>query len=214
MYLPGHFAQARDEEIEALLREHPLATLVAMSDQGLVANHIPMMLAHGAQGGRLLHGHVARANPVWREFDPNVEVLAIFQGPDAYISPSGYPSKRQDGKVVPTWNYCTVHVCGRMRAIEDAGWLRAFVGALTTKHESAQPAPWAVEDAPAEYIEKMIANIVGIEIAVSSITGKRKASQNQSAANRAGAIAALSRSADSRERDMAQRMEHPSGRAS
>jgi transcriptional regulator len=211
MYLPGHFAQAHDQEIESLVRDHPLATLVAMGRQGLIANHIPMMLARDEQGGRLLHGHVARANPLWREFDPNLEVLAIFQGPDAYISPNWYASKRQDGKVVPTWNYCTVHACGRMRAIEDPGWLRAFVGVLTKKQESAQPAPWAVEDAPPDYIEKMIANIVGIEIALSAITGKWKASQNQSAANRAGAIAALSRSADSRERDMAHRMERPSG---
>ena len=193
MYLPTHFAEDRPPVLHALMRAHPLATVVAMTPAGLVANHIPLLLAAGADGGgtRLL-GHVARGNTLWREA-AGAPVLAIFQGPQHYISPGWYPTKQETGKVVPTWNYCAVHVQGPLVVHDDPAWLRALVERLTTVHESAMPAPWAVSDAPADYIDTLLRNIVGIEIPVERIAGKWKASQNQPEGNRAGVVEALAR---------------------
>jgi len=196
MYLPSHFAETRLDVLHQLMRSHPLATLVTLTAGGLVANHIPLHLQEPAPGAApdhpgVLFGHVARANPLWHELLGDVEVLAVFQGPQHYISPGWYPTKREHGKAVPTWNYCCVHAHGRLQVHEDAPWLRAQVGALTTQHEARQAHPWAVEDAPVDYVQTMLRNIVGIEIAITRIEGKWKASQNQPAPNRAGVIAGL-----------------------
>jgi transcriptional regulator len=205
VYLPAHFAEQRPEVLQALLRSQPLATLVTVGSGGLTADHIPLLYAPGSDPAApgILRGHVARANPLWREHTPEVEVLAIFQGPQHYVSPGWYPSKAEHGKVVPTWNYCTVHAHGRLRLHHDAGWLRSLVGELTARHEAGLARPWAVEDAPADYLEKMLAQIVGIEIELSRLTGKWKTSQNQPAANRAGVIAGLDASQDAQARAMA-----------
>jgi transcriptional regulator len=138
-----------------------------------------------------LQGHVARANPLWQDFDKNVEVLVIFQGPDAYISPSWYATKKETGKAVPTWNYAVAHAYGTLRIIDDASWLRAQIETLTTHNEAPLPHPWAVTDAPGDYIEKMIAAVVGIEIEITRLNGKWKVSQNQPAENQAGVVEAL-----------------------
>jgi transcriptional regulator len=198
MYLPSHFAETRLDVLHQLMRAHPLATLVTLTPGGLVANHIPLQLqeppagAIAADAPGVLLGHVARANPLWREIAQGSEVLAVFQGPQHYISPNWYPSKQESGKVVPTWNYCCVHAHGRLQVHEDAKWIRAQVGELTTHHEASQPRPWAVEDAPDDYLQTMLANIVGIEIAITRLEGKWKASQNHPAPNRAGVMAGLS----------------------
>ena len=177
-----------------LVRAHPLAALVTQSSRGLVCDHVPLLVrADGSQFGALV-GHVARANPLWQDFDPAARVLAIFQGPAAYITPAWYPTKAETGKAVPTWNYAVVHAQGTLRVIEDRAWLRAQVEALTAHNESPRAQPWAVADAPADYIEAMLGAIVGIEIAVTNLRGKWKVSQNQPARNQEGVIAGLEES--------------------
>jgi transcriptional regulator len=190
MYLPGHFAESRSEVLHTLMRAQPFATLVTQGTDGLTADHLPLQLDTGLAPLGALHGHVARANPLWRHAD-GAEVLTIFQGPQAYVTPSWYPTKHADGKAVPTWNYVVVHARGRLRAIDDPAWLRAQLEALVDRHEGPLPEPWHIADAPPDYIEKMLKAIVGIEIVISEVTGKWKTSQNQPPANREGVVAGL-----------------------
>jgi transcriptional regulator len=203
MYLPKHFEQQDTQAIAQLLALNPLATLVWHSAQGLTAEHLPLMFERGAGDGvhGTLRGHVARANPVWREA-AGAPVLAVFQGPQAYITPSWYPSKAETAKVVPTWNYAVVHVRGTLRIVEDAQWLRALVGRLTDTHEAARTQRWQVGDAPDDYIASMLAAIVGIEMPIEAMQGKWKVSQNRSSADRAGVVAGL----DAQAGDAAQAM--------
>ncbi|WP_148716112.1 FMN-binding negative transcriptional regulator [Chitinolyticbacter meiyuanensis] len=191
MYTPSHFAAPSTEDMHALITAQPLGTLVVCTANGLDANPIPLELDRAAGPWGTLHGHVARANPLWHSFDPQVEALVIFQGPDAYISPSWYPSKAESGKVVPTWNYVTVHAYGTLRVIDDAAWLRAQLEALTARHEAGFATPWQVADAPAGFIDKLLPAIVGIEISISRLQGKWKASQNQPRDNQLGVIEGL-----------------------
>ena len=199
MYLPRHFAESRPEVLQSLMRDQPFASVVSRNGEALVADHLPLQLS--ADGTRLL-GHVARANPLWRAADGQ-DVLAIFQGPQAYVSPSWYPTKHEHGKAVPTWNYVVVHAGGRLKAIDDAQRLRALLDDLVDRHEREFAVPWQVSDAPPDYIEKMLAAIVGIEITISSLQGKWKTSQNQPAANRTGVVAGLSQRGSANARDMA-----------
>jgi transcriptional regulator len=191
MYLPKHFAQTDIATLYALMDAHPLATLVTHGPEGIDANHIPLHLDAGAGPNGTLRGHVARANPLARAAAVDGEILAIFQGPQSYISPSGYATKAEHGKVVPTWNYTAVHAWGRLRLIDDPHWLLAQVRTLTATHEAALPHPWQVDDAPADYVEKMLGAIVGIEIVIDRLVGKWKVSQNQPPANQASLVAAL-----------------------
>ena len=191
MYLPRHFAQTDIATLYALMDAHPLATLVTHGPEGIDANHIPLHLDAGAGPNGTLRGHVARANPLARAAAVDGEILAIFQGPQSYISPSGYATKAEHGKVVPTWNYTAVHAWGRLRLIDDPHWLLAQVRTLTATHEAALPHPWQVDDAPADYVEKMLGAIVGIEIVIDRLVGKWKVSQNQPPANQASLVAAL-----------------------
>ena len=191
MYVPEHFRESRVEILQALMQRHPLATVVAVTSDGLTANHIPLQATLTADGRGTLRGHIARANSLWRQLQPAAPVLAIFTGADAYVSPNWYPSKREHGKAVPTWNYATVHVNGSIRFIEDRDWLRGFVGVLTDEHEHGRPHRWHVSDAPTDYIDGMLRAIVGFEIAITSIVGKFKGSQNRSSEDRAGVHAAL-----------------------
>jgi transcriptional regulator len=191
MYCPNHFRQPDTAAIHELIRAYPLATLITVTADGLNADHIPLMLESPVDGPAALRGHVARANPMWKTLSSDFEALAVFHGPEAYISPNWYPTKQEHGKAVPTWNYAVVHARGPLRIIQDADWLRAQVESLTQRQESAFAEPWAVSDAPADYIEKMLAAIVGIELALTSLEGKWKASQNQPDANRGGAAQGL-----------------------
>ncbi len=191
MYIPKHFAEDDVAEMHALMRARPLATLVSHGADGLHANHIPLLLVDGK-----LQGHVARANPLWKGGNVAGEVLVVFQGDDSYISPSGYATKAEHGKVVPTWNYAAVHAYGELRVIDDPHWIFAQISALTAANEAALPQPWAVTDAPAGYIEKMLGAIVGIEISITRLLGKWKVSQNQPAVNQASLIAALEKAGD------------------
>src|SRR5207249_2690718 len=191
MYLPSHFVETRYDVIRELIRDHPLATLVTLGPQGLDANHIPLELDPDPAPHGTLRGHVARANPVWRDFRAEVDALAIFQGPSAYVSPSWYPSKASTGKVVPTYNYLVVHAYAPLRIIHDEAWLRALVERLTNRFEAENPKRWHVSDAPPQFIDTMLRAIVGIELPVAKIQAKWKASQNRPEADRMGVAQSL-----------------------
>jgi transcriptional regulator len=191
MYLPPVFREERVEVLHAFMRENPLACLVTLGADGITANHIPVLIDPEPLPSGTLLGHVARANPVWREFSPEVAALAIFGGPDHYISPSWYPSKEEHGSVVPTWNYAAVHAYGRLEIHEDAEWLRRLVTRLTATHEAQFEQPWQVSDAPAEYVDGLLKAIVGIEMRIERIEGKWKMGQNRPEPDRRGAVAGL-----------------------
>ena len=193
MYLPAHFQEKRPAVLADLVGHHPLGLLVTQDAGGtLSADSVPFVLdADPAGGPGILRAHVARANPLWREARGDVDSLVVFQGEQAYISPSFYASKAEHGKVVPTWNYVMVQARGHLRAVDDADWLREFVGRLTDRHEAPRAQPWAVSDAPDDFIATLLREIVGIEIVLSSLTGKWKVSQNRSATDRAGVARGL-----------------------
>ena len=204
MYLPSHFEERDAERLRRFIREHPFGTLVTLTTTGLDANHIPfLLLADTTSAAATLHGHIARANPLWRDLVPDSRALVIFHGPDSYISPSWYASKRETAKVVPTWNYAVVHAHGALRVVDDVMWLRSHVEALTQEHEGPRDTPWAVGDAPADYVDKLLGGIIGIEISVTRLAGKWKVSQNRSAADRAGVVEGLEREGLKSGREMA-----------
>jgi len=208
MYLPQHFEETRPAVLHHLLRAHPLGLLITLDDSGApVANPIPLMLdaSRGALG--TLCGHVARANPVWQA--AGQQVLVVFQGPEGYISPNGYVTKAEHGKVVPTWNYATVQARGPLVALDEAAAAHALVSRLTDRHEARQARPWAVGDAPDDYIAGMLRAIVCIEIPLTALVGKYKLSQNRSAADRAGVVAALQAQGDAPAQALASWMQQP-----
>jgi transcriptional regulator len=196
LYLPAHFNETRLDVLRALMRARPLTTLVTQCDSGLVANHVPVQTLEEPAPLGCIRGHVARANPLWREYRNDSQALAIFQGPQVYVSPSFYPSKAKTGEVVPTWNYAVVHASGTLRFIQDAEWLRDFVAGLTATHEAPRAAPWKIDDAPAAYIDTMLNLIVGFEFLIESLSGKWKVSQNRPQADRAGVVRNLRDAAD------------------
>ncbi len=198
MYIPKHFDEPRIDVMQTLIREYPLATLVTLSADGLNANHIPLHWVEesGSPYG-CLRGHIARSNPLWMDFDQQTEVLAVFQAENTYISPSWYASKPQTGKVVPTWNYAAVHAYGTLRVIDDPAWIRRQLQAMTDEFEAGFPEPWSVADAPADFTERLITQIIGIEISVTRLQGKWKVSQNQPPENQNSVIKALRESGQS-----------------
>ncbi len=182
MYVPEAFRQDDPEILRDFMRAHPFATLVTSTDNVPQVTHLPLMLENG-----VLRGHLARGNPHWKKIAAGQPALAIFMGPHAYVSPQWYPGKKVDGKTVPTWNYAVVHAAGGIRVIEDADWLRAHVTALTDRQEAPLAEPWKVTDAPEDYVRKMLTAIVGVELTITSLTGKWKLSQNRAAADHDGA---------------------------
>jgi transcriptional regulator len=191
MYVPSHFAEPRIEVMQSLIRAHSLATLVVHSQEGLEANHIPLILRDDGSTYGTLVGHVARGNSLWKLANPTIDVLAIFHGAESYISPNWYATKQETGKVVPTWNYAVVHAHGAMKVIDDKAWLLELITNLTDRHEAASALPWKVSDAPADYTDKLLSAIVGIEIPITRLVGKWKVSQNQPAANKQGVVDGL-----------------------
>jgi transcriptional regulator len=191
MYNPPHFVELRPEEIPRILRAFPLGILVSNSAAGLDAEHLPFDFVGVPGAPQLLQAHVARANPVWKILKDGEPVLVIFRGVDAYVSPNWYPSKHEQHRQVPTWNYQVVHVHGRIRIREDAGFVRNLVARLTATHEAAEPRPWRMEDSDSAYIEKMISAVVGIEVEIDRIVGKSKLSQNKDARDREHAAVEL-----------------------
>jgi transcriptional regulator len=192
MYVPQHFSESDTRTLQQTIRDYGLGLLIVADSAGIDANHVPFYLCCD-QGNELgtLQCHVARSNPVWQRLLVGASALVVFQGPDAYVSPSWYPSKAENGRAVPTWNYLAVHAEGSVRVIEDAAWLKQHVRNLTDHHESGRPKPRSVDDAPTDYTERMIQAVVGLEISIQTLTGKLKASQNQPERNKAGVIAGL-----------------------
>jgi transcriptional regulator len=186
MYIPQANKEDRLPVLHKLMEDQPFTSLVTMGESGLSASHIPMVLERDGTALGLLRGHLSRANPQWREFSPSVEALAIFSGPQHYITPNWYPEKAANGKVVPTWNYAVVHAYGHLKVIEDGEWLMAHLNTLTTIHEAGSPVPWKVSDAPADYIASLARGIVGLEMLIERIEGKWKVSQNRSEEDRHG----------------------------
>lgn len=186
MYLPTQFEEKRPEVLHGLMRDHPLGALVTLGSAGLNANHVPFELDPDAGSSGVLRAHVARSNPLWQDRAEDVEALVIFQGARSYISPSWYPTKKEHGRAVPTYNYMVVHAYGRLRVVDDPAWLRNHLQRLSNRHEAGMPQPWKLDEAPADYIEKLLQAIVGIEIPLSRLTGKWKVSQNQPEVNRLG----------------------------
>lgn len=191
MYLPSQFEETRPEQLSQLMHAHPLATLITLGADGLNANHIPFEFDPEPAPFGTLRAHIARSNPLWRDFSPEVEALVVFQGPQSYISPSWYATKKEHGKVVPTFNYMVVHAYGALRVIDDPVWMRGLLQRLTDRHEASRAQPWKVDDAPQAYIEQLMSAIIGLELPVSRLIGKWKVSQNQSQANRAGVAEGL-----------------------
>jgi transcriptional regulator len=193
MYQPKHYEQTRKEEMHRLIAEYPFGALVVLGPEGLDANHIPFELQAGeGEGGKLI-AHVARANPVWKDMKDGAEVLVIFRGGDAYVSPNWYPSKHELHKQVPTWNYRVVHVHGRLRIRDDEKFVRGVVARLTRTHEgrTGDARPWKMGDSSPDYIDQMLSMIVGIEVEITRMVGKWKLSQNKEERDRENAAAEL-----------------------
>jgi transcriptional regulator len=191
MYEPPLHRQEDVAALHALMRAQPLALLVSHGSSGLLANAIPFTLVDDGSRFGLLRCHLARANPQWRDLAEGGETLVVFQGADAYITPSWYATKRETGKVVPTWNYVMAQVRGTPRVVEAADWLRAQVEQLTREREGSRDKPWAVGDAPEDFIASQLRAIVGVEMPIADLRGKWKASQNRNEADREGVIAGL-----------------------
>ena len=215
MYLPSHFEETRPELLHALLRAHPLGLLITTDATGApVVNPIPFMLDAGRGPLGTLVGHVARANPVWQRAAGALQVpeaLVAFQGPNGYISPNGYASKAEHGKVVPTWNYAVVQARGPLVVLDDATAARALVTRLTERHEATQARPWAVADAPDDYVASMLRAIVCIEIPLTTLVGKYKLSQNRSAADQGGVVSSLRSDGTASSDLLARWMQSPDG---
>jgi len=190
MYTPSAFREEHQEVLQEFIAKYPLATLLTTGTGGILASHVPLMCGE-SEGNTVLRGHVARANPHWREAQADASALAIFTGPQHYVSPAWYASKRDHGMVVPTWNYIAVHVRGRLSFKTDPAWLREMLENLTNEQERKLGTGWRVSDAPGEFIDGQLAAIVGVDLTVESIEGKWKLSQNRPEADREGVIAGL-----------------------
>ncbi|MFW9268498.1 FMN-binding negative transcriptional regulator [Pseudomonas sp. NR3] len=206
MYNPKAFAVQDIPQLHQMMNECRLAVLVTQGEHGLQASHLPLLLdtRQGPHGS--LRGHMARANPQWRDLEAGAEALVIFPGADAYVSPGLYPSKAEHGKVVPTWNYLAVHAYGTAEVFSDAHRLREVVGALTERHETGRAQPWKLDDAPAEYVEAMLKAIVGFSLPIQRLEGKRKLSQNRSPEDIAGVRNGLATSTDPQDQALSRLM--------
>ena len=191
MYIPTQFAEDRLPVLHEAIRHAGLANLVTTGPDGIIASPLPLMLDPGAGPYGTLYSHLARGNPQWRTTDASAEALAIFMGPDAYVSPSYYETKRETGKVVPTWNYVTIHAYGTVSFSEDPGRLLEVVTRLTARHEAGRAAPWQVADAPPAFTQGQLKGIVAFEMPITRLQGKWKLSQNRTAADRSGVVAGL-----------------------
>jgi len=186
MYQPPQFRENRKAIMHELMRSHPFATLVSIKDGDICVDHLPLLVHSEASQSGTIRGHIAKGNPLWRNGSAGFSALAIFQGPQAYITPSWYPSKKEHGRVVPTWNYAVVHARGKMRFIDDRDWLAAHLIELVKRHEGHRVVPWKISDAPDDYVGRQLKGIVGLELEVTDLEGKWKVSQNKDAKDRKG----------------------------
>jgi transcriptional regulator len=204
MYLPKHFQVDDPSVLASLIKDYPLATVIGIVEGRTEINHLPLMLS---EDRTRLYGHVARSNPLLKianESPPNI--TAVFHGPSAYVTPSWYPSKKETGKVVPTWNYAVVHAEGSLKLLDSPQWLHAHVSHMTNIHEPTYGSNWKVDDAPEDYVQMMLKAIVGIEIEVNTLIGKFKLSQNRPAEDYAAVFAQLQKSSDEAQQEMTQYM--------
>jgi transcriptional regulator len=190
MHIPVKFQQNENSQLKTIIREYPFATLITYSEAGIEATHLPVVLVD-IEGKTVIQAHIAKANKLWKSVKEGAEILLIFNGPNCYVSPNYYPTKKESGKAVPTWNYVVVHVKGVISFIHDEKWIYNMIDLLTKEHEAKQDVPWSITDAPETYINKMLPAIVGIEIAIDSIEGQWKLSQNQPEVNKFGVIEGL-----------------------
>jgi transcriptional regulator len=195
MYVPPHFAEQRPDVLHQFIRDHPFATVISATPDGFAGSHVPLVLHQEPGAPAVLRGHFSRANPQSRDQVPE-RTLSIFHGPDAYISPSWYPTKLDSGRVVPTWNFIVVHVEGLLRIVDDGDFLERHLRLLTEMHERGRPQPWAIEDAPRDYLDSAMKRIVAFEIVIGRMEGKWKLSQNRNAADRAGVVRGLQEDGD------------------
>lgn len=203
MYEPSHFKVEDREALFAVMRAHPLATLVTVGEGGLIANPVPFVV-HADEGGQgVLRAHLARPNPQWKAIAAGAETLVIFTGTERYVTPAWYATKQETGKVVPTWNYVTVQARGPARAVQDGTWLHAHLEALTAQQERPRSEPWAVSDAPEPFINALSRGIVGIEIEIASLAGKFKLSQNRPEADKLGVLNGLTADPETESQAMA-----------
>ncbi|MEX6500702.1 FMN-binding negative transcriptional regulator [Pseudomonas zhanjiangensis] len=209
MYLPASFRQDDLAALHQQIAEARLATVISQGPEGLQASHLPLLLVAEEGEFGTLYGHFARANPHWRALADGQEALVIFNGPEAYVSPSWYPAKAEHGKVVPTWNYVAVHAYGRAELFDDAERLLTLVGRLSDQHEAGRAQPWAVSDAPRDYIDGMLRAIVGFALPIQRLEGKWKLGQNRSTADQAGVREGLAASLEARDLELAARMNGP-----
>lgn len=206
MYVPKTFAQDDPATLHGFIEQTPLAMLVTQGEQGLLASHLPLLLVRDEGEYGTLYGHFARANPQWRVLQGGDEALVVFQGANAYVSPSFYPAKAEHGKVVPTWNYQAVHAYGRAEVFDEGERLLALVSALSDHHEQGRERPWAVSDAPREYLDSMLRAIVGFALPISRLEGQFKLSQHKDAANFRGVQQGLQQSERPGDQHLAQVM--------
>ena len=190
MYTPKAFEQNDPDHLHDIIAKHPFATLISHSESGIEVNHIPFFLDK-SNGKYVLQGHIAKANPLWKTVNEQSEVVLVFHGPNCYISPNFYPTKKENGRAVPTWNYVAVHVKGVLQYRFNDEFKLNMLDNLTTQHEAEQEEPWSIHDAPEQYIKRMLPAIVGLEIQITAITGKWKLSQNQPQVNKQGVVEGL-----------------------
>ncbi len=211
MYIPPLFEEHRLPVLHELIRSHPLGLLVVASPEGLEGHHVPFFLSpHPAPHGTL-QGHVARTNPVWQKVSEQQSVMVVFSGPEAYVSPSWYPTKQEHGRVVPTWNYAAVHAHGTLRVRDDPAWLRSQMHALTAQQEMVFESPWTMDDAPDDFIERLVQAVVGLELIITRLEGKWKISQNPPPQNQEGVIQGLEASDQPGSMEMAALMRRRGG---
>lgn len=206
MYIPAHFREDRVPVLHQAIKQLGFGTLVTAGKDGLEASHLPMLVHQEPGPFGTLHGHVARANTQWKNAQVGVQALAIFLGPNVYITPSWYPTRSETGRVVPTWNYLAVHAYGKIGFFDDPAQLREHVGRLTDAHEAPRDTPWAITDAPSDYIDKMLGDIVGFKLVITRLEGKWKMSQNRPEQDLAGVREGLSREGGEREKAVAEIM--------
>lgn len=204
MFQPPIFREERTEVMQAMMRKHPFATLISTMAGCPQADHLPLVLRDGGRGMGILEGHMAVANPLWRNAEAGIRVLAVFQGPQGYVTPSWYPSKAEHGRVVPTWNYVVVHARGTLQFCREPEWLMEHLTQLTAQHETGRELPWSVGDAPTEFIMRQLRGLVGFDIVIEELTGSWKVSQNRSDADRDGVVAGLEAQATSQAHALAE----------
>ncbi|WP_369958390.1 FMN-binding negative transcriptional regulator [Pseudomonas benzenivorans] len=209
MHTPAIFRQHDLPTLHRQMAASALATVVSQGPNGLQASHLPLLLEPEEGEFGTLYGHFARANGQWRDLEGGGEALAVFQGPDAYVSPGWYPSKAEHGKAVPTWNYIAVHAHGRAELFDEPERLLHLLGRLSDRHEAGRAQPWALSEAPRDYLEAMLRAIVGFALPIQRLDGQWKLSQNRSEADRASVRAGLANSAEARERELAAQMQDP-----